>query len=381
MGEPVGGSGSDVGRYPGSHRSADNVVHHLIAIANDLRRHIDRTLADAGYEQRRPGFAPLLALVWKGAVPQGQLAEALGVSAQAASQTVGLAARAGFVARVANPDDGRSKLVELTNLGRAFVTDGAAAIAERAGIYSTIIGPRRFARFDLALRRLSTGMGLVADGDPVASLAPRTSVMAVVTLADAAMRALHEQMHDAGHGWITAGQNLVLVYVGPDGARSSELARVQRVSRQAVSAVLHELEAQRCVRRRSDSSDGRSVVFVPTAKGRRVLDDYVAGIDAVEARYTEILGAAQYDEVTRCARDLSRMLTLEHEFALPASGASLPAAPTERRRSELADLGTELLRWLGEADAWWLAAHLRQQVIARIEEPVSGPVDAGRRSG
>jgi len=236
MGEPVGGSESDVGRYPGSQRSADNVVHHLIAIANDLRRHIDRTLADAGYEQRRPGMAPLLALVWKGAVPQGRLAEALGVSAQDASQTVGLAARAGFVAWVANPDDGRANLVELTDLGRAFVTDGAAAIAERAGI------------------------------------------------------------------------------------------------------------------------------------------------DAVEARYTEILGVAQYDQVTRCARDLNRMLTLEYEFALPASGASLPAAPTERRRSELADLGTELLRWLGEADAWWLAAYLRQQEIARIEEPVSGPVDAGRRS-
>jgi len=371
----------EVERGSETHRSADNVVHHLIAIANDLRRHIDRVLADSGYEHRRPAFAPLFSLLWKGAVPQGRLAEALGVSAQAASQSVGFAARAGFVARVANPDDGRSKLVELTDLGRAFVSDGADAITERARDYSAIIGPRRFARFDLALRRLSTGMRLGADGDPVASLAPRASIMAVVALADEAMRSLHEVMHAAGHGWITAGQNLVLVYVGPDGARSSELARVQRVSRQAVSAVLHELEAQRCVRRRSDSNDGRGVVFVPTAKGRRVLADYVAGIDDVEARYTEILGAARFEELAGTARDLSRILVLEHAFSLPADPSSLPTTPTERRRGELADLGVELLRWLGEADAWWLAAHLREQVIARIEDPMTGSVDADRRSG
>jgi DNA-binding MarR family transcriptional regulator len=118
----------DGGAETGTTRSADNLVHDLITIANDLRRHIDSTLAELAYEDRRPVFAPLLSLVWQGGVPQGRLAEALGVSPQAASQTVGLAERAGFVTRVSNPDDGRSKLVVLTELGRAFVADGAAAI-------------------------------------------------------------------------------------------------------------------------------------------------------------------------------------------------------------------------------------------------------------
>jgi DNA-binding MarR family transcriptional regulator len=356
-------------------RSADNLVHDLITVANDLRRHIDDALAERGYEHRRPGFAPLLSLVWQGGVPQGRLAAALGVSPQAASQTVGLAADAGFVTRIPNPEDGRSKLVVLTELGRAFVADGAAAITARAADYAEVLGARRFARFDNTLARLRRGMGLSASDDPVATLTPGTSIMAVSVLAAEAMHSLHVAMRSAGHTRITAGQNLVLVHIGPDGARSSDLARVQRVSRQAVSAVLHDLESLRYVRRRDDSNDGRGVVFMPTRRGRAVLDDYVAGIDAVEQRYSAVLGSPRVDEMARSARDLSRMLGLEHVFALASSGNAIGPAPTERRQLELGDLGQEVLRWLGEADAWWLAGFLRQQVIDGIEHAPSGLVE------
>lgn len=363
------------GEPGGAVRSADNLVHDLIAIANDLRRHIDAALAERGYEHRRPAFAPLLSLVWQGGVPQGRLAAALGVSPQAASQTVGLAERAGFVTRVPNPEDGRSKLVVLTELGRAFVGDGAASITARAADYAEVLGARRFARFDNTLARLRRGMGLASGDDPVATLGPGTSIMSVSTLAESAMHSLHAAMRSAGHRRITAGQNLVLVHIGPDGVRSSDLARVQRVSRQAVSAVLHDLESLRYVRRRDDSNDGRGVVFVPTRRGRVVLDDYVAGIDAVEGEYTAVLGAARFDELARCARDLSRMLGIERRFAAAEPGEPVGPAPTDRRRAELGDLGHELLRWLGDADAWWLAGFLRREVIDRIEHPPSSLVE------
>ncbi len=356
-------------------RSADNLVHDLIVIANDLRHHIDDALAERGYEHRRPGFAPLLSLVWKGGVPQGPLAMALGVSPQAASQTVGLAADAGFVNRMPNPDDGRSKLVVLSELGRAFVADGAAAITARAADYAEVLGARRFARFDSSLARLRRGKGLATGDDPVATLAPGTSIMAVSALAEAAMRSLHVAMRSAGHGRITGGQNLVLVHIGPNGARSSDMARVQRVSRQAVSAVLHDLEALRYVARREDSSDGRGVVFVPTRRGRKVLDDYVAGIDAVEQDYSAILGGPRFDEIGRSARDLRRILGLEHHFSVASRGAAAGAPPSDRRQVELTDLGDELLRWLGDGDAWWLAGFLRTQIIDRIEHAHPAPFE------
>lgn len=362
----------------GAVRSADNLVHDLIAIANDLRRHIDSVLAERGYEHRRPAFAPLLSLVWQGGVPQARLAEALGVSPQAASQTVGVAARAGLVTRVPNPEDGRSKLVVLTEHGRSFVAEGAEAITARATDYAAVLGARRFARFDLALGRLSASMGLTAEDEPVARLVPRTSIMAVSLLADHAMRSQHAVMRTAGHRHITAGQTLVLVHIGPDGARPSDLARAQRVSRQALSAVLNDLESSGYVRRRDHSNDGRGVVFGPTAKGRRMLAAYVAGIDALEARYLAILGSRRFDELARGAKDLSRMLVLEHVFSLASEGPLVTGTPSERRQGDLAELGDELLRWLGEADAWWLAGFLRQRVIERVETPERGLLADGR---
>ena len=351
----------------GAVRGADNLVHDLIAIANDLRRHIDTVLAERGFEHRRPAFAPLLSLVWQSGVPQARLAEALSVSPQAASQMVGAAASAGLVTRVPNPDDGRSRLVVLTDHGRSFVAEGAAAITARASDYAAVLGARRFARFDLALGRLSSGLHLTTGDEPVARLASRTSIMAVSLLADDAMHSLQVAMRTAGHRHLTAGQTLVLVHIGPHGARPSDLARAQRVSRQAVSAVLNDLESSGFVRRRDHSNDGRGVLFLPTAKGRRVLGDYGAGLDVLEARYAAVLGHARLDELARGAKDLSRMLLLEHVFSLASDDPAVTDTPTERRQGDLAALGDELLRWLGEAEAWWLAGHLRQRVIDRIE--------------
>jgi len=115
-------------------RGVDNTIHDLIAVSNDLRRHIRADLAARGHAELRPSFAPLLTRIRAGGVPQGRLAEAMGVSPQAASQTVGLAEQAGYVTREPNPDDRRSKLVVLTDAGRAFVADGGAAIAARAAV-------------------------------------------------------------------------------------------------------------------------------------------------------------------------------------------------------------------------------------------------------
>ena len=354
------GRGSDRRR---SVRSAENTVHDLIAISNDLRRHINDDLAARGYLDLRPSFAPLLSRIRVHGVPQGKLADAMGVSPQAASQTVGLAVRAGYVTREPNPADRRSKLVVLSELGREFVADGAVAIATRAADYARFVGARPFAHFDNTLARMRAGLGIADDSAPVASLEPRTSIMSVSLLADHAMRELQAAMHAGGHDAISATQNLVLVHIGPDGARSSELARAQQVSRQAVSAILHDLEALGYVHRREDAIDARGVVFTPTRRGRRVLDDYVAGIDALEGMYEAVVGAARLADLARTARDLSHRILLERMLPTLAQPALVAPASGARRQTELAELATDLWRWLGQADAVRLTAMLRQLAL------------------
>ena len=88
-------------------------MHDLVALANDLRARVDDDLRVGGYDDRRPALAPLLAgRVEQGESPRCDLARNLGVSVQAASQAVRLAEQAGYVARMRNPHDRRSKLVD-----------------------------------------------------------------------------------------------------------------------------------------------------------------------------------------------------------------------------------------------------------------------------
>lgn len=346
-------------------RSAENTVHDLIAIASDLRRHIRADLAARGYTELRPAFAPLLTRIWQGPVPQGRLADALGVSPQAASQTVGSAEQAGYVTREPNPGDRRSKLVVLTPLGRSFVADGGAAIGTRAADYATYLGARRFARFDGALARLRVGLG-IDEGGPAASLAPGSSVMAVAAIASHAMASLRAAMDEGGHRGIGGTQNLVLVHIGPHGARSSELARAQRISRQAVSATLHELESLGYVTRHDDPSDARGVVFRPTRRGRSALGTYVAGIDALEARYTAELGAARFAALAGSAHELCSRIRLHRALEGAQGAAGEPGRiDAGRPAAELAELASELVGSLGPADALRLSELLGHVAVER----------------
>ena len=346
-------------------RSAENTVHDLIAIANDLRRHIRADLAARGYTELRPAFAPLLTRIWQGPVPQGRLADALGVSPQAASQTVGSAEQAGYVTREPNPEDRRSKLVVLTPLGRAFVADGGAAIGARAVDYAAHLGARRFARFDGALARLRVGLG-IDDAGAVASLTPGTSVMAVASIAEHALASLRAAMDEGGHRGIGGTQNLVLVHIGPHGARSSELARAQRISRQAVSATLHELESLGYVTRHDDPSDARGVVFRPTRRGRSALGTYVAGIDALEARYATELGASRYATLAGSAHELCARIRLGRALDDATAEAVDGRATAGRSASELGELADELVGSLGPADALRLADLLGRAAVERV---------------
>lgn len=335
-------------------RSADNTVHDLIAISNDLRRHINDDLRRRGYGELRPSFAPLLSRIRGDGVPQGRLADELGVSVQAASQTVGLAEHAGYVTRVPNPNDGRSKLVVLTDLGRHFVEHGAMAIDTRAAQYAEHVGEGRLARFDAALTQLQAGLD--ADARLVAAREPRRAMFAVVLLAERATDQLRAVMLDGGHDEIRGTQNTVLVHIGPHGARASELARARRVSRQAISSSLHEIEALGYLSRRHDDNDARGVVFVPTNRGRRLLADYVAGIEVTEGEYRIVLGPSRFAQFAATAHDL------RHRIRLASTRESAPALPpvdgyriVARPDHELLGLAVDLHRWLGAADSARLA--------------------------
>lgn len=84
-----------------------------------------------------------------------ELADKLGVTKQAVGQLVDELEGMGALERIADPRDGRAKLIRFSARGRAGILEGLSVLAEIEGELRTAIGSKRFAALHEALLVLS----------------------------------------------------------------------------------------------------------------------------------------------------------------------------------------------------------------------------------
>ncbi len=354
-------------------RYRDNAARHLMGIARDFQNRAMRQLGEErGYTDLRPSFGPLLSLIAIEARPLGALAEQLSISPQACSQLVNLAEDAGYLERRPDPVDRRSRLVTLTGRGGTLVADAVRVLRGVESDYRALVGPRAFARFTAALGALSKGLGLPAhSGAGLEAKSLRTiGVLPLISVR------IQQDLMDAsaarGHAGLKMSHAQVLPLIGAEGARVSELARIQRVSRQAISSTARDLESLGYLRREPDPRDRRGVVFRLTSKGNRLIEASVAALDEVDASFLKLLGAARKSALEATGRDLYQALHLEEEIfeartaRIPSNDPTLPepaqtsrpSAAREATDPDLERLAASLRRQLGQRDAERLAALL-----------------------
>ncbi|HKK52403.1 MAG TPA: MarR family transcriptional regulator [Myxococcota bacterium] len=358
-------------------RYRDNLARHLIGISRDLQSRVRSALETrCGYAGLRPSFGPLLALLWNEARPLGFLASELAISNQAASQLANLAERAGYLAREPHPTDRRSRLVALTPRGRSVVEDGMWILRATEAEYAALLGSGRYRHLTRALGELYCARGLTAHADSSLDIRASPSIGVLSLLSEQIQRELMEATSARGHRGLKMSHGQVLPLIGPDGGRIGQLARIQRVSRQAICATTQDLEELGYLRRGPDPRDRRGVVLELTRQGERLIEDSVSSLDALEAGFREVLGADRLERLKRAARGLYDALGLEREVFEIGSGAEARAAASGARTSartgshprrrgdrgrdgaEIEQLATRLRRWLGSGDAARLAAEL-----------------------
>ncbi len=359
-------------------RRSDGVVDRLTSVARDMQSRLSVVLAESGDHGLRPSFAPMLQLVWDGGLAIGRIADELGISPQAASRTATLLDDLGYVERAPNSKDGRSKLVELTEAGRRVVEQGAETIARCEADYAALIGMSEMSRLVRDVTDLREGLGLAASADPVLRARRRSSIGAVILVAFQAEGETVKATAARGHVGIRAAHHDVLRLIGATGARVSEIARVQRVSRQAVSSTVQELEGHGYLARRPDPHDRRGVVFVLTDRGARLGRDSADAIDAIERRYRAILGDQRLVRFQRTVERLDESIRCVGGTA----GGSRPPAPSglEARWTgagagirALELVARQLRSSLGTADA----ARLGALLVAGTAAPGEGRQSAG----
>jgi DNA-binding MarR family transcriptional regulator len=339
----------------------------LIGISRDLQSRLMRRLGDEhGYQGLRPSFGPLLSLIWIEGRPLTAVAAQLAISKQACSQLANLAERAGYLERRPDPQDRRSKVVMLSARGRKLIEDAVAIILESESEYADLVGEPAYRRFTASLGSLYKGLGIPTHFDSALAATAEESVGVLPLIAVRIQQDLMQATTARGHVGLKMSHGQVLPLIGPEGARIHEIARVQRVSRQAISATCQDLEALGYLRREPDPRDRRGAVLQLTVRGTRLIRDSVASLDGLDRSFRDILGNKRTEQLERVARDLYQALHLEEEIFESSAGRQAEAKPKGGRRAEdsgddIRDLATSLRRKLGSRDAARLAALLGPQ--------------------
>jgi DNA-binding MarR family transcriptional regulator len=96
------------------------------------------------------------------------LAERAQVTKQLMSYFVNLLVEMGYVQRVADPTDGRARLVQFTERGRALERAAEAAIADIEAAWAAQLGPKRMRKLRSLLSRLEAALSQASLETPTA---------------------------------------------------------------------------------------------------------------------------------------------------------------------------------------------------------------------
>lgn len=324
-------------------RYRSNTARHLMGVARDFEnRMLGRLSASDGYADLRPSLGPVLALVAQQPRPLSALAGALSISPQAASQLVSVCEKAGYAERLADPDDGRSRVIALTARGRGLVADATRQLRLLSAEYAERIGDDVMKRFEEAATRLLRALSETPDVLPIGGR--NASIGALPLLSVDAQCTLMDDTASRGHPGLKMSHAQVLPLIGPEGARIAALARVQGISRQAVSATARELEAMGYLRREPDPRDRRGVVFHLSEAGEDLIRDSVSALDALDRRYATAIGSRRLAALQHGALALYEALGLEREIfdGTPQDGEPLERLAERLRR----ELGSDVARRL-----------------------------------
>lgn len=360
-------------------RYRDNLARHLIGLARDLQIRLMNHLVGArGHRDLRPSFGLPITLIARAPRPLSELARALAISPQAASQLVALAERAGYVARTDAPNDRRARVAVLTPAGERLVEDAVACLRELEAEQAERVGPDDHRRFVAALATVAETLSSDRTTRPIRTdAAPgpgRASLGVLPLVASKIEQRLMHATSEHGHAGLKLSHSQILTLIGPSGARLHQLAELHRVSRQAISAIAQDLETLDYLRREPDPRDRRGVVVRLTPRGLRLIEDSVRALDALDRSFRAPLGAEAFDVLERVARTLYGALEFETgllsaAFPESAAGASLATDHPDARDAipepggastptDLARLAARLRDRLGSRDAARLAVHL-----------------------
>lgn len=111
---------------------------------------------------------------------------------------------------------------------------------------------------------------------------------------------LIEQLQQRGYMDFKIGDMVLLANISPEGTINNELAKKARITKQAMSKVVKNLESNGFIFTRKHETDNRATVIYLSDKGKQLVIDSSACVQDIQRGYTNIIG----EKDTEILRDI-----------------------------------------------------------------------------
>lgn len=117
-------------------------------------------------------------------------------------------------------------------------------------------------------------------------------------------RTFQRHATEQGFGEIRMSHLPILRNIKPDGSRTTEIAELTNLTKQAVGIVTNELEVMRYIKRFPDPMDGRAKLVRFTTKGLEFMDALPAILRGTEKEMGSGIGEDNYRDLNKLLVDL-----------------------------------------------------------------------------
>lgn len=268
---------------------------NLLNLAHYLQTRMMATLQnECGHQRLRLGFAPYITLIGDRDYRPTELAEGLGISRQACNQVLRQVEAAGYVSYVPDPQDGRAKLLTLTDEGWRLRRNGVEVVAALDDEFIALLSAAEIHAAGITLGKLTNALALGPVTRGSAATAYRGMGGLLPRMGEYILQRLMELTMAKGHPGLKLSFGQVIPHIGSSGGRIQAIAALRDVSKQAISAIAKELEELGYLRREHDPDDARQLVLRFTARGEQLLVDATGSLDELEAELAALVGDENY---------------------------------------------------------------------------------------
>jgi DNA-binding MarR family transcriptional regulator len=304
-------------------RFSNNLPRHITEVAAALNRQLMTACHGAGHGGIK---APFIQMLFQLSPDGGRIidiARYCGITQQAAGQIANELERLGYLRRKPDAADRRAKKLRLTSKGKKLIAVAVEASRRIGSELGRVVGDAELAEFEESCAQLFAG--LVGDDDigsranaqdAACSLPP-----CLAGLSTYSERRLMELDKAKGHAGLKLSFAQVLMYTSPHGTMISDLARINNVSKQAISQVVTQVEHLGYVERRRNPGDGRSTMIFLSDAGLRLIKDSIDNFAELEGDFVRILGR---QKERRFAQTVERLFN-----HLPGSMLQLSGTPAD----------------------------------------------------